>query len=139
MMKIKRIAKCIVVMGVVSIVGLLILSTLTYLFKWQADKAMIGITCSYIMAGFLGGLYLMSSYRYAGKKEEIVHVQQIGIGMKMFEAIIASTIFMIILLLLSFFVLGKSFQISGRFFVIWMLLAGSCSLGRIALEVFKKA
>lgn len=43
-------------MGIVSVLGLLLLSALTYLYKWQASQAMIGITLTYIITGILGGV-----------------------------------------------------------------------------------
>ena len=54
--KIKKYLITIVVMLVVSVLALIILGLLTYWFKWQADKAMVGIVVTYVMAGATGGV-----------------------------------------------------------------------------------
>lgn len=43
-------------MGMVSVLSLLLLSALTYIYKWQASQAMAGIILTYIVAGILGGV-----------------------------------------------------------------------------------
>ena len=48
-----------------SMVSLAVVSVLTYWFKWQADKAMIGIVVTYILTGVAGGF----SIAYGEKKE----------------------------------------------------------------------
>ena len=49
-------ATSILLMAFISFLSLLVLSLLTYLFKWQAPQAMVGIILTYILAGFGGGL-----------------------------------------------------------------------------------
>lgn len=133
-MKMKAVAISILSMSLVSILSLILLSVLTYIFKWQANTAMIGITGTYILAGFLGGLTLKFAELWKGrKKEEGVQVQRenTSVGTKMIEAISAATFFMGILLLLSVITTQEKFELSGRFLTIWMLLLGSACLGRI--------
>ena len=43
------------VMAVVSMLMLIGVSMLAYIYKWYADKALLGITLTYIIAGFVGG------------------------------------------------------------------------------------
>lgn len=118
MRKMKNILVSIIVMGITAVIALLIVSALTYLLKWQADKAMIGIIVTYILAGFVGG---QTQRRLSHEK---------NMYKKLFEGILLGTIFMMVLVLLSVFV-GNPFVISGRMLMIWMLLAGSACLGRI--------
>ena len=118
--KVRNLAITIIIMFFVSAVSLFIVSILSYLYKWQADKALIGITVTYIFAGFAGGF----TQRLLEKSEK-------GMGRKMIEAILLSVLFMLLLLLLSFFVIQNPFVLSSRFFMIFMLLTGSASLGRI--------
>lgn len=108
-----------IIMSLVSILMLLVVSLLAYLYKWQADKALIGITVTYILAGMAGG---------AGLKKSSVTKD---IGKKLFEGILLGTIFMILLIVISFVITNNGFQISGRFLMIWMLIIGSASIGRI--------
>ena len=108
-----------IIMCIVSILMLLAVSLLAYLYKWQADKALIGITVTYILAGTAGG---------AGLKKSSVTKD---IGKKLLEGILLGSIFMIFLIGLSFVITDNVFQISGRFLVIWMLIMGSASIGRI--------
>ena len=65
MYKVKKYIISLGIMMLVAIVSLLIVSTLTYIFKWQEDKATIGIVVTYILTGVAGGF----SIAYAEKKE----------------------------------------------------------------------
>lgn len=107
-------------MMIVSIICLLGVSTFTYTYKWQADKALIGITVTYIITGFFGGLVM----RIQNKDEK-------SMGRKMLEAIFLSVVFMLLLVVLSAFVMHIPFEFSSRFLMIFMLLTGSSCLGRI--------
>lgn len=55
MYKVKKYIISLGIMMLVAIVSLLIVSTLTYIFKWQEDKATIGIVVTYILTGVAGG------------------------------------------------------------------------------------
>lgn len=115
----KQIVMPLLLMSFVSVILLLGLSALTYIFKWQADTALVGITLTYIVAGFVGG-------RSRKKLSE-----EITIGKKLLEGIFLGTLFMFLLWLLSMVIVQNQFELSSRFLMIWMLLIGSVSLGRI--------
>lgn len=126
MRKSKSFIVAMMIMLAVAMVSLLVVSTLTYLFKWQADKAMMGIIVTYIFAGFAGGASLnrMRKRQYEeARKKEIVS--------KAIEAFSLSSVFVLVLLLMSVLALQNPFEISGRFFMIWGLMASSCFFGRI--------
>lgn len=124
--RIKKYIVAIVFMIVISIAMLLIVATLTYAFKWQADKAMIGIVVTYILAGLAGGICL----RCYGKKEYVVE-QKNKIAKKAAEALILSNVYLLLLLMLSVLGLQISFGFTGRFFMIGGLLMGATFLGRV--------
>ncbi len=107
------------VMGMVSVLMLIGLSVLTYIFKWQADTALVGITFIYIVTGFIGG-HVRKNFSY-----------ETNMGKKLIEGIVLGAIFVAVLVFLSFFVIDIPFEFSGRFLMIWMLLSGSAALGRI--------
>lgn len=101
-------------------VGLLIgLSVLTYIFKWKADQALIGITFVYIAAGFIGGK--------ANKRMSY----EMSMGRKLIDGFAIGTVFVFLLLLLSFLFIEQEFTFGSRFITIWLLMAGSAALGRI--------
>ena len=109
MCKVKKYCIAIGVMLVVSIVSLLVLSTCTYLFKWQANKAMIGIIVTYVLAGFAGGICLRNE-------------TQIGDRRRLIEALIIGTAYMLLLLLLSCFIFQIPFRFSIQLIMIWLLI-----------------
>ncbi len=119
MAMIKKMITCIIVMGITSMICLVVVSVLSYVHKWQADKALIGITFTYILSGFAGGHVMrrMSSEN--------------NMSRKLLEGILLGIVFMLILVVLSITIVGDSFEVSSRFLVIWMLLTGSVCLGRI--------
>lgn len=120
MRKIRNSIFTMILMFLVSVICLMTISVLSYIYKWQADKALVGITITYIVAGFTGGAV-----------QRILNKEKKGIGRKMLEGIMISSIFMGMLLLLSIFVVQNSFAISSRFLMIWMILIGSTCIGRI--------
>lgn len=109
MHRVKRYIISLSIMMIVAMVSLLIVSILTYLFKWQSDKAMIGIIVTYVFAGFAGGICL--------RREK-----QMGHRRKLIESLIIGTAYMLLLLLLSCFVFQIPFQFSIRFLMIWLLI-----------------
>lgn len=125
MRKIRSFVIAIISMLLVSLIALLVVSTLTYLFKWQADKAMVGIIATYILAGLEGGFCM----KHIEKKQ--FSNPKIGIGRKTIEALVLSNIFLLLIFVLSVFVLQNSFEISNRSLMIWGLLVSSTFLGRI--------
>ena len=115
----KQILVSIIVMIIIALTMLLIISLLSYIYKWQADKALVGITLTYIVTGFIGGWTLRR------KAPEIDGTK------KLIEGICLGTTFMVLLIGSSLLFTENTFSISGRFFMIWMLLVGSACLGRI--------
>ena len=126
MYRIKKYSIAIGAMIGMTLVSLLIVSTLTYLFKWQADKAMIGIIVTYILVGFAGGFVLKRVSRKQNSDE-----RKMGVLQKALEAFSLSSIFMLLMIVLSTFVIQNPLEISGRLLMIWGLMTSSCFLGRI--------
>lgn len=134
MSRISKIIRSVIFMAVVSMISLLIVAVLTYRLHWQADTAMIGITVTYILSGFLGGCSF--HWRHFLKRKQCVEnasvsIETCNLTTKLQEAILAGTLFMGILLLLSVWYMGDDFSVSSRVLTIWLLLVGSTSLGRV--------
>lgn len=129
-----KIIRSIIIMGITSCISLLVVSLLTYWLHWQADTAMLGITVTYILSGFLGGCSLR--WKHLLKKKQ--NMEKVGVLTeisnltgKLQEAILVGTLFMGILLLLSVLYIGSDFSVSTRLLTVWLLLIGSASLGRV--------
>ena len=120
MKRVRNLLMVMVIMMLMSAISLLIISVLSYFYKWQADKALVGITITYILAGFIGGI----TQKFLDKSER-------NMGKKMLEAILISSIFVGVILGVSTIVLQQPLVISSRFLSIYMLLAGSACMGRI--------
>ena len=108
-----------IIMFLSSMIFLLVTGVLTYVLKWQADKAMIGIIFSYIFTGFMGG------------RAKCYFSTNQNMAVKLLEGIVLATLFMLFLMGLSLALLGNDIFISGRVLMIWMLIVGSACLGRI--------
>ena len=115
------------VMGIVAVISLFCLSLLTYYWKWNADKAEIGIILTYILAGFFGGRFLKRCWK---RKQEHTEIS-ISHGQKIMDAVLLGTVFVVILVFLSMLSCGSAFSVSTRLFVVWFLVMGSACLGRI--------
>ena len=115
----KQIVIPIAIMILTALILLLLVSLLSYIYKWQADKALVGITITYIVAGFAGGI--------AKKKLS----DETDITKRLIEGIVLGSLFMLLLIGSSILFTENSFAVSGRFVMIWMLLVGSSCLGRI--------
>ena len=115
----KKLLSVLVLMSGFSIVLLLGLSVLTYIFKWKADIALVGITFCYIAVGFFGG------------KVKAIWSYEISVGRKIIDGLFIGTLYMLGLLAVSTFLIGNEFVVESRFFMIWMLIMGSATLGRI--------
>lgn len=124
MSRFKSTVICLGIMLLVAVLSLLLVSTFTFLFKWQADKAMIGIIVTYIVSGLAGGLYLgrIAKKSYGG-------IRKIGSGKAAIEAVKLSTIFILILVLCSAIGFRIPFEFSSRFVLIWLMLTGSAFVG----------
>lgn len=114
MYNVKKYIMAIIVMVAIASVALLMLGTLTYFYKWQADKAMIGIIVTYVLTGFFGGFTLSRlEKREYGRKKGI-------------ETLVLGTLFVLLLTLGSSFGFQIPFSFSSRFVLIWLLVI--CSI-----------
>ena len=120
MRKIGNFVITLMVMILVSLLCVCVVGILSYIYKWQADKALVGITITYILAGFTGGI-----------TQKVLDKEKRGIGQKMLEGILTGSIFIGGILLASVFVIESPFLFSSRFLMILMLVIGSTCLGRI--------
>lgn len=120
MRKIRSFIITLIIMSIMSIICLVIVSLLSYFYKWQADKALIGITVTYILTGFIGGL-----------AQKIQNKEHKNMGRKMLDAIVLSSSYILILIMASVFLAQIPFAVSSRFLMILMLMVGSTCLGRI--------
>ena len=116
---VKKMMIPLLIMVLVAVIMLIGLSVLTYIYKWQADKALMGITITYIVAGFIGG---MGQRRLSDTKD---------MSKKLLEGIFLGLIFIGLLVVVSLLVTDHGWKFSSRFLMIWMLITGSACLGRI--------
>ena len=116
MYKVKKYIVTLSVMLIASVVALLVVSTLTYIFKWQADKAMIGIIITYVLVGFAGGV----SFR-KNEKEKMVK--------KILESFIVTIFFVIVTTMISMLVTQNPFVFSSRSILILLLITSSVLCG----------
>ena len=115
-----------ILMLITVLLALAVLSSFIYLLKWKADMAMAGIIVIYILSGFVGG----KSLAFLQKRQQTKN-GQLSIASKALEALLLSSIFLCILMIISIFILRIPFGISVRFLLIVLLFAGSCFVGRI--------
>lgn len=91
MNKIMKYIIAISIMLITSVISLLVLSILTYLFKWQADIATIGIIITYVLAGLSGGFILRK-------------IEKKSLWKTVLDTLIASVLFLVLLRVVSFVV-----------------------------------
>ena len=91
MYKVKKYIIAVGVMLVVSAISLLVVSLFTYWLKWKADKVMIGIILTYVLAGLSGAFVLnrLGKREYKRRKKT--------------EIIVLSTLYVLTLILASVF------------------------------------
>lgn len=118
----------VIIMGIVSSSALVILSVFTYLFKWQAPQAQLGITLTYIISGFLGG-FLPSVIGESGKNKKEVKNTENSMKTTLMKSVTQSTIYMSILLLISILISKSESWDIGQIVLIWILLVCSNALG----------
>lgn len=125
MRKVKEMVGSALFMLLISVVCLLAVSALSYLYRWQAEQALGGITLSYIVIGFLGGFF---QKKQSGKYEK---AHTFTVRGKMMEALVLAAVYMGILLGCSALLMGELPVLSMRLWMICLLMAGSICLGRI--------
>lgn len=114
MKKIKCFLIALIIMAVVSISCLWMISYFAYSFKWQADKAMIGIIATYILTGLMGGI--------------CIHKMNRG---NILEALFLGSIYMISLPLVSSILFENDLVYSPQFFRIYGVMICSVIMGRM--------
>ena len=115
--KVKRYLIAVAVMLVVSVLALMILGVLTYWFKWQADKAMVGIVATYVLAGIAGGVVL-----------------KILSQMQFIEVFILATLYMLALFTASILFLKTTPVISSQLLMIYGLVVCSVFVGKLIVK-----
>lgn len=123
---IKNLFISLVIMGLTSVIILFVVSALTYLLKWQAPQALVGITLTYILTGFVGGMLQGALEGALELRERVVH------------GLILGSVYMIILLLLSVVLVEKPGWDYVHLLMIWILLACSSVLGSFLSNIFCK-
>ena len=108
----------VIVMLIVSMVSLVILSALTYFYKWQAYQAQVGITLTYIISGFLGGFLSCMIGEHSREKRNLLIC-----GM------ILGTIYLAVLLAVSVLIAANEAWDIVQIILIWLLLSASSALG----------
>ena len=112
----------ILLMALLSLISLLLLSILTYLFKWQAPEAMMGIILTYILAGFGGGL-LSKSLPEANDTKQLRNI--------VMDSIIKGSGYMLLLILISLLTTEPTGFDVLRILAIWLLIVAGYAMGRI--------
>lgn len=123
---IKNLFISLVVMALASVLILFAVSALTYLFKWQAPQAMIGITLTYILTGLAGGVLLGILNGPVELRARVVH------------GLILGSAYMLILLRLSATIVENAGWDYMRMIMIWILLVCSSVLGSFIPNIFCK-
>lgn len=114
MYKKRRYVIAIGMMLLTSIITLLVVTTFTYLFKWQADKAMVGIIVTYVLAGVAGGIVLGP----ADLKKRIL------------QAGILAFLYLLVLTVFAFIFFDKGIEFSKQAILTYGLVLGSVFMGR---------
>ena len=115
--KVKRYLISLAIMLLVSVLALIILGVLTYWFKWQADKVMVGIVATYALAGIAGGV-----------------VQKKLSQMQFIEVFILSTLYMLILFMAAIFFFKITPIISSQLLMIYGFVCCSVFIGRLFVK-----
>lgn len=129
---IKNTLFAVIIMGITSAATLVILSVFTYLFRWQAPQAQVGIILTYIISGFLGGV-LPSMIGERGKKKEVKNTER-STKNALIKGITQGTIYMAVLLSISILLSANEGWDMVQIFLIWILLSVSSTLGIFAGE-----
>lgn len=131
---IKNTLFAVIIMGMVSVIVLVILSIFTYLLKWQAPQAQVGIILTYIISGFLGGV-LPSVIGERGKKKEVKNTER-STKNAIIKGITQGTIYMAVLLTISILLSANESWDMVQILLIWILLSVSSTLGIFIGEKF---
>lgn len=123
-------------MFLISALSLLVVSLLTYRFKWQAPQAMVGITVTYILTGAFGGL-LQGCLRYGCLNKECLN-RTPELRERIINAGTLGVAYTLILFLLASALAGESGLEYSRWFSIGILLVCSSIFGQFLTGIFCK-
>ena len=116
----------VIIMGITSAIALVILSIFTYLLKWQAPQAQVGITLTYIISGFLGGFL---SYIICGSGKKKGEMTDNSLKNTLICGVTQGTIYMAVLLTISILLSANESWDMVQILLIWILLSVSSALG----------
>jgi len=117
----------VIIMGITSAATLVILSVFTYLFRWQAPQAQVGITLTYIISGFLGG-FLSCIIGGRRKKKEVKNTEN-STKITLIKGTTQSAIYMAVLLSISILLSANENWDMVQILLVWILLTASSTLG----------
>lgn len=124
---IKNTLFAVIIMGITSAATLVILSVFTYLFRWQAPQAQVGIILTYIISGFFGGV-LPSMIGERGKKKEVKNTER-STKNALIKGTTQSAIYMAVLLSISILLSANENWDMVQILLVWILLTASSTLG----------
>ncbi len=125
-----------IAMFLVSVLSLLIVSLLTYWFKWYAPQAMLGITVTYILTGLFGGL-LQGCLQYGCLNKEYSNENH-QLRQRIISGGILGALYTLILFLMALAMSDDSRLEYSRWFSIIILLVCSSILGHFLTGIFCK-
>ena len=117
----------VIIMGITSAIALVILSVFTYLLKWQAPQARVGITLTYIISGFLGG-FLSCIIGGRRKKKEVKNTEN-STKITLIKGTTQGAIYMAVLLSISILLSANENWDMVQILLVWILLTASSTLG----------
>lgn len=123
---IKNTLFAVIIMGITSAIALVILSVFTYLLKWQAPQAQVGIILTYIISGFLGGV--LPSMIGERKKKEVKNTEN-STKITLIKGTTQSAIYMAVLLSISILLSANEKWDMVQILLVWILLTASSTLG----------
>lgn len=126
-MKVKNTIITLLFMGILTILLLMMIGVSTYCLKLQADKAMLLIIVVYILVGLSGGIIHELLERF--------HAKKTGFYPSLLQKILYGTgigsVYMLILLVLAISTVKASIDDYVRLVTLWLMVCGSCILGKI--------
>lgn len=126
-MKVKNMIIALILMGVLTVLLLALIGIVTYYLGLQADESMLMITMVYILVGVFGGV----AYSFLERIQMKRSIVQLGLPQRILRGVILGSVYMLILLLLTFWVIGENVEDWLRLGLLWLMVCGSCILGNI--------
>ena len=123
MKKIKIYVVSLCTMWIVSIVSLVMVSVLTYLFKWQADIVLIGIILVYVLAGVTGGVWISKMHKKIHNNNKRSTIHMFG------RAALLASMYILLATIISLMFLENTLEFTRQTIMIWILAVGSVYIG----------